>query len=124
MSIYAFQCGKFQVVYSGRFLGLLAGKGREGSRTGIARGQSGHYCRKFHAEDRPAGLAVVANDISTMLAYDAIANTQSQSRPFSNGFGGIERIEHPVRFFQAWPSIGEKNNHVAAIAHGSNGQYP
>src|SRR5437879_12898736 len=80
-------------------------------------------CRKshqnttqFHAENRTASLPAVAENFSSMLLNDPEANTDAQARARANGLRGIERIENAMGVLEAGTTVGEQNDHVAAVA--------
>src|SRR5437016_4791206 len=72
--------------------------------------------RQFHAENGTAFLPVIAENFSAMLLNDTEANAEAQARALANRLRGIERIENAMGIFEAGTTVGEQNDHVAAVA--------
>src|SRR5258706_1704599 len=87
------------------------------------RGERGEHSRQLHAKNRDALLPVVAMNFSGAVLQDAKADAQAQSCAFANRLRGVKGVEHTLRVLNSWPRVGEQDHHIAAIAHGLDGQH-
>src|SRR6266853_942383 len=78
--------------------------------------KSRQYCGQFHAKHRATGLRVVTKNLPRVLLHDPKTDTQSQPGAFADRLGGVERVEHAMRFLQAWTSVGKQDRNVGAVA--------
>src|SRR6476661_7524338 len=82
----------------------------------IAARQRGKNCRKLHTKNSAALLPVVAEYLSGVLLNDAETNAQPEAGALADRLRGVKRIEHAAGILDARPGVGEKHNHVSAIA--------
>src|ERR1700688_1681337 len=78
--------------------------------------ESRQNSRQFYAENRTAFLPVVTKNFSAVLLNDTEANTEAQACALANRLRGIERIENAMRVLEAGTTVGEQDDHVAAVA--------
>src|ERR1700722_819012 len=89
----------------------------------FARRQRRQDRRQFDAKNRATGLAVVTKNFAAVFLQDAEANAEPESRTFTYGLGGVERVEDAMRFLDSRAGVGEEYDDVAAIANGLDGEH-
>src|ERR1700693_1327313 len=65
---------------------------------------------------RSAFGAVVAGDLSLVVLDYAVGGAESETGPFADRLGGVERIEDAFGIAQAGAGVGELDDHFVAFA--------
>ena len=73
-------------------------------------------------EDRSAFGFVLAGDLAAVILDDTVDGAQSEAGAFSDGFGGVERIEDAVRLFDAGTIVGEAEDDFFRVMLSTDGK--
>src|SRR6266568_514105 len=102
------KCRELAPGRANRLIAFSALRARNLRRCSPERGQPDLKCR-------PTLSSVVAGDLALVILHHAIGGAETQPGAFTNGLGGIERVEDTLRITQAWAGVGEFDDDFIAF---------
>ena len=79
-------------------------------------------CRNSDDEERAAFGLVLAGDVAVVILDHSIDSAEAEAGAFADRLGGVEGIEHALRFANAGAGIGELQHDIVALVLGGNFQ--
>ena len=74
-----------------------------------------HRNRQTQNEDCATLRFILAGNLPMMLLHYSVHRAQSQACAFADRLGGIKGIEHSIRLFYSWPTIGKLHYHFSTV---------
>src|ERR1700722_21033039 len=74
-----------------------------------------HRNRQTQNEDCATLRFILAGNLPMMLLHYSVHCAQSQAGAFADRLGGIKGIEHSIRLFYSWPTIGKLHYHFSTV---------